>query len=392
MRKIRNNRENKPLSIINYLFLPCSSFLLILLGFLSLGSPTNRVFAVTPQPLSSTEVVLTPGMTGSEVQVLQIQLKALGFYQDAIDGKYGVSTKNAVIQFQKARGLNRIDGIADITTQYWLTQVISGKADLQPTPEPTPQNNLNPNITANTNTNNIQNSKNEKKDFIWKSLLGLGLLVTLGAVLYLGKKLGKFSPPVKLSTVKLLSPASQNDDDQEISFLSSQETTTIPVPTDLVPLETNRLISPQLNTCEELMAELRCDNAKKRRKAIWKLGQDGDSRAVKPLLDLMIDADSEQQSLIVSTLAEIGTRTLKPMNRALAISIQDENPQVRKNAIRDLVRVYDMMGKMSKILLYAMEDPDPEVQETAKYALGQMNRIRTVPEQQILTELNTEDS
>ncbi|TAF02004.1 MAG: HEAT repeat domain-containing protein, partial [Nostocales cyanobacterium] len=142
---------------------------------------------------------------------------------------------------------------------------------------------------------------------------------------------------------------------------------------------------------EELMQELQSGNSKKRRQAIWKLGQDGDSRAVKPLLDLMIDTDSEQRSLILGTLGEIGTRTLNPINRALIISMRDENPQVRKNAMRDLVRIYDMMGKTSKIVLHAIEDPDPEVQETAKYALNQMNRIRTIPDQQMLTDMSREE-
>ena len=99
-----------------------------------------------------------------------------------------------------------------------------------------------------------------------------------------------------------------------------------------------------------------------------------------------MSADSQQNGLILSALAEIGIRTLKPMNRALAISIQSENPQVRQNAIRDLVRLYDMMAQMSQILRHALEDTDPEVQATARYALNQINRLRVVPEQQSFTE------
>ena len=93
----------------------------------------------------------------------------------------------------------------------------------------------------------------------------------------------------------------------------------------------------------------------------------------------MVDADSQQRSLILAALAEINTRTLKPMNRALAISLQDESPQVRQNAIRDLTRVYDMMAQMSQILSHAVRDPDADVRSTAKYALSQMNRIRALP-------------
>ena len=83
--------------------------------------------------------------------------------------------------------------------------------------------------------------------------------------------------------------------------------------------------------------------------------------------------------MILAALAEISTRTLKPLNRALAVSLQDESPQVRQNAIRDLTRVYDMMAQVSHMLYHATEDRNSEVQATAKYALGQMNRICSLP-------------
>jgi HEAT repeat protein len=117
----------------------------------------------------------------------------------------------------------------------------------------------------------------------------------------------------------------------------------------------------------------------KRQKAVWELGQRGDTRAVQPLVELMVDSDSKQRSLILAALSEIGTRTLKPLSRALAISLQDNNAEVRKNAIRDLTRVYDLVAQISQLLHHATEDPDQEVRETARWALGQLNRIRTVP-------------
>jgi hypothetical protein len=141
--------------------------------------------------------------------------------------------------------------------------------------------------------------------------------------------------------------------------------------------ETTRLA--KVNIVEELIQELRSPDPVKRRKVIWELGQRGDTRAVQPLVDLLIDSDSKQRSLILSTLSEIGTRTLKPMTRALAVSLQDENAEVRKNAIRDLTRVYDMVSQISNLLHKATEDSDQDVQETAKWALGQLNRIRQVP-------------
>ncbi len=142
-------------------------------------------------------------------------------------------------------------------------------------------------------------------------------------------------------------------------------------------LETQRLVKG--NVVESLIQELHNPDPTQRRRAIWELTQRGDTRAVQPLVDLMMDSDSKQRSLILSALSEIGTRTLKPMSRALAISLQDESADVRKNAIRDLTRVYDLMSQISQMVQKATEDPDRDVRETAQWALNQMNRFR-VPE------------
>jgi hypothetical protein len=133
---------------------------------------------------------------------------------------------------------------------------------------------------------------------------------------------------------------------------------------------------PKANLHDTLLNALRSPDPNHRQKAIWELGQRGDSRAVQPLVDLLLDSDSQQRGLVLSALSEISTRTLKPVSRALAISLQDENADVRKNAIRDLTRVYDLLTNVSQLLQSACEDPDQEVQETAKWALGQINRIK----------------
>ncbi|NEP83650.1 MAG: HEAT repeat domain-containing protein [Okeania sp. SIO3C4] len=133
---------------------------------------------------------------------------------------------------------------------------------------------------------------------------------------------------------------------------------------------------PEVNIVEELISDLQNFDPKKRHHAIWELGQKGDSRAVQPLVNLLIDSDSKQQSLILATLSEIGTKTLKPMNRALAMSIQNDNAEVRKNAIRDLTRIYELVIQTTSLLQQAEYDPDPEVEKTAKWALEQLKRIR----------------
>jgi HEAT repeat protein len=133
---------------------------------------------------------------------------------------------------------------------------------------------------------------------------------------------------------------------------------------------------PKLDLIEELIKDLQEPHPDKRRKAIWELAQRADSRAVQPLIGLLIDSDSQQRGLILEALSQIGSRTLKPMNRALTIALQDENAQVRKNAIRDLTQMYELIAKLSKLLYLAVDDPDPEVQETAKWALNQLNNLK----------------
>ena len=134
---------------------------------------------------------------------------------------------------------------------------------------------------------------------------------------------------------------------------------------------------PQVNIVEQLIHELQNFDPNKRHQAIWKLGQKGDSRAIQPLVNLLIDSDSKQQSLILATLSEIGTRILKPITRALAISLQNDHAEVRKNAIRDLTRIYELIIQITNLLQQAEYDSDPEVEETAKWALKKLNRTHT---------------
>jgi peptidoglycan hydrolase-like protein with peptidoglycan-binding domain len=54
--------------------------------------------------------ILKEGSSGPEVKKLQARLKELGFDPKAADGKFGRSTREAVIAFQKSKGLPA-DGI-----------------------------------------------------------------------------------------------------------------------------------------------------------------------------------------------------------------------------------------------------------------------------------------
>ena len=199
---------------------------------------------------------------------------------------------------------------------------------------------------------------------LWWILVLVGVLGATGGLFYL----------LRLSKAE----KTGNQEPQADKFYQTSKGETGQPPTDLLAVEKPSRLT-KINIVDELNKELRTPDRTKRQKLIWELGQQGDSRSVQPLVDLMLDSDSQQRSLILAALAEIGTRTLKPMNRALAISLQDENAEVRKNAIRDLTRTYDQLIQISQILCHAVEDPDAEVQETARWALSQMNRIRAVP-------------
>lgn len=313
--------------------------------------------------------ILALGSTGKEVEILQNQLKELGYYDGAINGNYAESTEVAVFKFQKAKNLTA-DGIVGVTTKESIVTAIQQKQLSKSAVSITPK----------------EKAKSPpEKGILWWSLVGVGILGGFGSLLYLVRWFRRdkqvqysdnlpFEVLTPSETKPISTPLALEINADEINY--QEDGTTLP-PQEVLPLEKTSRIA-KVNIVDELMKDLRSNDPAKRRKAIWDLGQQGDSRAIQPLMEVMIDADSQQRSLILATLAEIGTRTLKPMNRALAMSLQDESPQVRQNAIRDLTRVYDMMAQISQMLCLAADDPNAEVQATARYALSQMNRIRAL--------------
>ena len=84
--------------------------------------PAN-VMEVTPDPAGSTpEPVLRTGSRGEDVKTLQGRLHDLGYYTSEIDGQFGAATKAAVIDFQKANGLDA-DGMVGSETKALLYSV-----------------------------------------------------------------------------------------------------------------------------------------------------------------------------------------------------------------------------------------------------------------------------
>ena len=75
------------------------------------------------------------GAVNYKVADIQKQLRSKGFYQGAMDGKFGASTTAALISFQKSQGLNP-DGMAGIKT--WAALMRKSPKVIVPPPVPTP--------------------------------------------------------------------------------------------------------------------------------------------------------------------------------------------------------------------------------------------------------------
>ncbi len=106
-----------------------------------IGVPAERVtteasLTVNNGDLSSTkeDIVKKSGLhseiigprlkTKDRMRQIQTALKKAGFYQGAIDGKIGPKTKEAIIKFQKAKGL-KADGIVGESTSTDLNKYLS---------------------------------------------------------------------------------------------------------------------------------------------------------------------------------------------------------------------------------------------------------------------------
>ncbi|MBD2431837.1 HlyD family efflux transporter periplasmic adaptor subunit [Fischerella muscicola] len=69
---------------------------------------------------SSNQPRLQFGSQGTAVSQLQTQLQKLGYYHGAIDGKFGVLTQAAVIEFQEEKVLDSAEGVVDAATWHSL--------------------------------------------------------------------------------------------------------------------------------------------------------------------------------------------------------------------------------------------------------------------------------
>lgn len=358
----------------------------------SLSYPEEYQLAQVEDNTTTPKPTLIPGSQGTEVEQLQTKLKQLGYFEGEVNGVYDENTRLAVEAFQRSEALTA-DGIVGLGTWEKLDTAV-----VESTPSPTEAE-----------TPPVE--KEEESLFSKRTLflfgiffalvasLGIGIVFLLGmlkrqkkrkrnlrSVLPEDNLTDEFSEDSELTSY----PEAENSPHQEqldldnnhhngsnlaVSTLEEGQTE-LNNPQNSLPeiRKTSRLA--KIDIIDELIKDLRQPDPTKRRKAIWELAQRADSRAMQPLVELMIDCDSQERSLILEAIAQISNRTLKPLNRALALSLQDDNPEVRKNAIRDLTRVYELISQVSRMLCNAADDPDTEVQETAAWALSRLNQLQ----------------
>ena len=179
-----------------------------------------------------------------------------------------------------------------------------------------------------------------------------------------------------------------SEDKTAVSFFSSLQSDRQTRVTDSLALDFNHSITPDTNkgylgifptemantdVVLELIQDLQHSNVYFRRRAIWELAQKSDSRAIAPLIEMMPQVDSAEKSLILEAITQITGRSLRPLSQVLISSFQDDNPQVRKNAIRDSTLICQLIAQVSRHLSQLLEDSDLEVRQTARWALQQLN-------------------
>lgn len=376
---------------------------------------------------------LSIGDQGPLVQQLQFYLKELKYFASEPDGTYGQSTAEAVRSLQKRRGLPS-DGVMHretwevLITDYQINQFnLSASPEPSgvtlPSPTPTPDSTVSlapvtsaspspqpPEATPSENPAKESQASRKKEapsGFLSRLKRDRGLLLQVSVLTLVGLGLAgsaivqwlSHKPKPTTSLDSELDPARSSLPLNAAIAPPSLPGTVYPASTDLVDMngfsneektalaprlpeaspaplsapETIRL--PVLDKVDQLITHLDSHQVALRHRAIWELGQQADSRAMKPLMDLLPRSDSKQQSLILAAISEIGLKTFKPMKQALALSLDSPNPEVRKNAIRDLQRVYETVLQSSQLLNYALNDPDPEVQETAEWAVDQLRLL-----------------
>lgn len=368
------------------------------------AAPNNESENQTPETPADLEI------SAEEVQALQADLQELGFYDGEIDGQLGDQTRAAIADFQGDSGFiatgqpdqftrQQIEASARATT----TEPAPGSPDAVQAPlfsdadpaDPDSADAEAPGEPASTEAAEAEPEPDAEAEAEAEpaaqprsrrsSLLLLGGVAVLsfggGILLASRRRPSKATAEPVGATATNPAPeptAATTSYDSSVVASSSFDdpNSAAPIDSALAVEEPSKLA--KVNIVDELVQDLRTGDPGKRHHAIWELGERGNSSAIQPMVELLMDADSKERGLILASLSEIGIRTLKPMNRALALSLQDQNPEVRQNAIRDMTRIYEQLLQTSQMLAHVSEDGDEDVRQTARWALNQLNRMRPI--------------
>ena len=123
----------------------------------------------------------------------------------------------------------------------------------------------------------------------------------------------------------------------------------------------------------ELIQDLNHGDRRLQRKAIWELGRIGDSRSIEPLVTIMSEVNPLDRNLILSAISQITSRNFEAIHSALFDSLDDSRPEVKIDAIRDITALHKPTSLVTQRLSILLEDPNPEVSRTARWALQKIN-------------------
>ena len=138
----------------------------------------------------------------------------------------------------------------------------------------------------------------------------------------------------------------------------------------------------------------------RRRKAILELTKVGDYRSIEPLLKIMPQVGELDKSLIIEAVNQITHRSFKPINERLFTDLQDRDPEVRLNAVKDLRNLYQFVAPAITKISQMQSDVDYEVRQTATQALARLNTnplpafdnsVKTSVEQKVNELISKED-
>ncbi|MBD2104734.1 HEAT repeat domain-containing protein [Leptolyngbya sp. FACHB-261] len=166
----------------------------------------------------------------------------------------------------------------------------------------------------------------------------------------------------------------QRQEDPEVTQELRRPPNRQPARESLPPNSSSMGQAQKIDHFHELAQMLRDRDPQVRKLAAWELKKLKDPRSVRPLVQAMVESVPEQRSLILAALSEIGYDNLVSVSRALTLALQDENPEVRQNAVRELTRIQAVSSRNAQLLLNAVGDSDPRVAETARWAVGKIQQ------------------